>query len=78
MKITTFEEIEAHRAWFGNMYCPQCNEGTYRIHHQIMPETSSAWWLECPNCGFESYPSPSREIAIARWKQARATNETGN
>ena len=74
MKVTFMEEIEARKAWFGNMYCPQCNEGIYRIHHQLKPETSSAWWIECSNCGFESYPSPSREIAIARWKQARCTN----
>ena len=74
MKVIFMEEIEARKAWFGNMYCPQCNEGIYRIHHQLKPETSSAWWIECSNCGFESYPSPSREIAIARWKQARCTN----
>ena len=78
MKVTFIEEIEARRAWRANMYCPQCDEGTYKIHHQLKPESSHAWWLECCNCGFESYPSPSREIAIARWKQARATNETSN
>ena len=74
MKVTFIEEIEAHKAWLGNMYCPQCDEGTYKIHHQLEPMTRAGWWLECPNCGFESYPSPSREIAIARWKQARCAN----
>ena len=74
MKVTFMEEIEARHAWFANMYCPQCNEGRYKIHHQLKPEVSNAWWLECENCGFESYPSPTREIAIARWKQARCSN----
>lgn len=75
MKVTFVEEIEAHHAWLVNMYCPICNEGTYKIHHQLQPETSSAWWVECPNCGFESYPSPSREIAISRWKNTHGDNK---
>lgn len=75
MKVTFIEEIESRHAWFANMYCPQCNEGIYNIHHQTKPESPNPWWVECPNCGFESYPSPSREVAIARWKQARCSNE---
>lgn len=69
MKITFMEEIEAHKAWFNSMICAQCNGENYRIHHQLQPEISNAWWLECTNCGHESSPSPSKEIAIARWKQ---------
>lgn len=69
------EEIEAKKAWSNRMLCPQCNEFKYKIHHQLQPETSSSWWLECENCGFESYPSSSREIAIAHWKQARCSNQ---
>ena len=71
MKVTYMEEIEARHAWFANMYCPQCDEGTYKIHHQLKPEVAEAWWLECCNCGFESTPAPSREIAIMRWRNAK-------
>ena len=41
----------------------------YRIHHQLQPEIPNCWWIECENCGHESFPSPTRDIAIARWKQ---------
>lgn len=74
MKVTMMEEIEARKAWHAKMFCPQCDSFHYRIHHQLEPETSSAWWIECGECGYESYPSPSREIAILRWKQAHETN----
>ena len=70
MKVTFREEIEARKAWHKNMYCPRCNEGKYKIHHQMEPETYNNWWVECENCGYEGYHSPEREIAIARWKQA--------
>ena len=70
MKITFVEEIEARKAWRECMACPQCNELKYDIHHQLQPDNpASGWWLACPNCGFESPASPTREIAIARWKQ---------
>ena len=68
MKVTFIEEIEARKAWSYKMTCPQCDEFKYKIHHQLEPQTSRGWWLECCNCGFESYPSPTRDIAIARWK----------
>lgn len=69
MKVTYYEEIEERKAWRKNMLCPQCGEPIYKIHHQLLPETSSAWWLECPNCEFEGPTGPTKEIAIARWKQ---------
>ena len=70
MKVTFMEEIEARRAWRECMYCSKCNEGRYKIHHQLQPETSNAWWVECETCGFESPSAPTREIAITKWKQA--------
>lgn len=69
MKVTFMEEIEAKKAWFESMCCPLCGEMKYKIHHQLQPATENAWWLECTNCGHESYPSPARDIAILRWKQ---------
>ena len=69
MKVTMMEEIEARKAWFDSMYCSECGEGRYKIHHQLQPEIPNCWWIECENCGHESFPSPSRDIAIARWKQ---------
>ena len=75
MKVTFVEEIEARRAWLGNMYCPQCVCGKYNIHHQLEPEVLSSWWIQCPNCGHEGPHSPARDLAIARWQQE---NETSN
>lgn len=69
MKITFVEEIEARKAWRNSMCCPQCNEYKYKIHHQLKPETSLAWWLECDNCNYESEPMLTRGLAIERWKQ---------
>ena len=69
MKITFMEEIEAHHAWRECMYCKKCDNGTYRIHHQITPYAEEPWWIECPNCGYESKPSAIRSGAIARWKR---------
>ena len=71
MKVTFMEEIEARKAWFGNMYCPCCDEGLYKSHHQLEPKVSDCWWIECENCGFETTPASTREYAIARWKNGR-------
>ena len=68
MKVTFMEEIEARKAWFDSMYCSVCGEGYYRIHHQLQPPTLDGWWLECENCEHESIAAPTREAAIARWK----------
>lgn len=69
MKVTFVEEIEARRAWLGNMYCPQCTCGKYNVHHQLDPVTSECWWIACPECGHEGMAAPSREIAIQRWQR---------
>ena len=71
MKVTYIEELEYKTALDRNKYCPNCGSHMYIIHHQLKPETSSAWWLECESCGFESFASPSRDIAITRWKQRK-------
>ena len=68
MKITFTEEIEARRAWLGNMYCPKCVCGKYNIHHQLEPVITECWWIECPECGHESLHVPTREIAIMEWQ----------
>lgn len=68
MKVTTMEEIETHKAWSNRMTCPRCDEFIYKIHHQIIPETSNCWWVECFMCKYETEPAPDRKIAISRWK----------
>ena len=68
MKITFTEEIEARRAWLGNMYCSQCVCGKYNIHHQLFPVTKNDWWISCPECEHESAPASSREQAILNWQ----------
>lgn len=74
MKVTFMEEIEAKHAWRECMYCPKCDSGTYRIHHQLKPETSDCWWIACPECGHESSPAPTREFAIKRWQRENKTS----
>ena len=69
MKVTFMEEIEVRKAWFKSMNCPECGEIKYNVHHQLKPEEIDCWWVACPTCCFEGPPSPTREIAIARWKQ---------
>lgn len=71
MKVTFLEELESRVAFGRKMFCPNCGAHGYIIHHQLEPETSNAWWIECEECGAEGFPSPSREIAIARWKQLK-------
>lgn len=69
MKVTYTEEIESHRAWFAHMYCPKCDEGIYEIHHQLSPIVDKCWWLECPNCGFESVHTTTCRLAINGWSK---------
>lgn len=69
MKVVFLEEIEEHKAWTNKMCCSKCNEFKYKIHHQVSPEITEAWWVECANCGHESLSMPSRELAIDRWKK---------
>ena len=69
MKVTFIEELEHRTALNRNMYCGKCGSHSYCIHHQLQPDPQE-WWIECEDCGFESYPSPTRVIAIGRWKQA--------
>jgi len=69
MKLICFEEIENKTTILSKLFCPCCGNHSYIIHHQIQPEIENDWWVECESCGHESYPSPTREVAIARWKQ---------
>ena len=69
LKVTYLEELEAKKAFTHKMFCPKCKGQFYTIHHQLRPETALTWWLECNDCGYTSFESPTREIAIARWKQ---------
>ena len=70
MRITFMEEVESRCAFSRKMYCPACGSHCYKIHHQLQPKTSDAWWIECEDCGALGLESPSRAIAIERWKHA--------
>ena len=69
MKVTFMEELESRTAFSRKMYCPSCGSHMYIIHHQLSPETPDCWWVECEQCKYETFPSPTREVAIGRWKQ---------
>lgn len=69
MKAVYLERIESRTALSRNMYCPKCGGHGYEIVEQLKPETSTPWFIRCEQCGHESYESPARDIAIARWKQ---------
>ena len=68
MKVTYVEEVESKTALDRDKYCPNCGSHGYIIHHQLEPETSNCWWIECEDCGYESEPAPTRKLTIARWK----------
>lgn len=51
------------------MYCPKCENRFYCVCHQLRPEELECWWVECEGCDWESAGAPTREIALARWKQ---------
>lgn len=69
MKVTYLEELESRTALSRKMYCPKCGSHCYCIHHQLRPHELEEWWIECEECKYEGAGAPSREIAIARWKQ---------
>lgn len=67
MKVTYVESIECHRAWRKKMVCPVCNSYIYELVEQLEPKHE--WYVRCPYCDAEGLPSPTKEVAIARWKQ---------
>ena len=79
MKVTYLERIERRTAFSRKMYCPSCGSHSYEIvcsnkieqnkYGQYIDTNTTEWFVRCQDCGAEGYASPSREIAIARWKQ---------
>ena len=69
MKVTYLERIEYKLAWRRDMYCPKCGDHEYAVVEQLEPSTDTPWTVRCPMCEYETYASPTREVAIARWKQ---------
>lgn len=69
MKVTYVERIERRLAWSGKMYCPACGAHEYEVVEQLEPKKSTPWFVRCPQCGAEGFESPTRDVAIARWKQ---------
>ena len=69
MKVTYLIEKESKTARRKKMYCPKCESRYYCVCHQLRPEELECWWVECESCGWESAGAPTREIALARWKQ---------
>ena len=70
MKVTYLERIERHLAFSRNMYCPACRGHKYEIVEQLEPKCDNNWYVRCPQCGAESVSGPTRDVAIARWRQA--------
>ena len=69
MKVIYTERLENRMAWNRNNFCPSCGAHEYTIVEQLEPKTKNPWYVRCPQCGYESYESPARDIAIARWRQ---------
>lgn len=69
MKVTFVDELETRTAYSHKMYCSNCGNRYYYIIHQLEPEEIDCWWIKCIHCGYTSPQSPTRDIAIARWKQ---------
>ena len=70
MKMTYTERTEHKIAFSRKMYCPACGGHKYEIIEQLEPPCKGMeWFVRCAQCGAEGLPGPSREIAIARWKQ---------
>lgn len=76
MKITMMEELESAKAHRHKWCCVNCGSPFYTIHHSYLPNDKEHgdWWVSCDDCGYEGYESPSRDIALARWRQ-RHENE---
>ena len=69
MKVKYVERIERHRAFSRKMRCPYCGSTKYEVVEELQPSTTTPWYVRCSKCEAESYMSPARDIAIARWKQ---------
>ena len=68
MKVTYLERIENRTAFSRRMFCARCGSHEYEIIEQLEPFTDKAWRVQCPQCGYELDPSPTRGLAIYRWK----------
>lgn len=70
MKVTYLERIERRTAFSRKMYCPSCGGHEYEVVEQLEPKCPDMeWYVRCSQCGAEGFGGPTREIAIARWKQ---------
>lgn len=69
MKVTYIERIERRTAYSRKMYCPSCGGHEYEIVEQLEPFAYNPWFIRCSQCGAEGTESPTRDIAMARWKQ---------
>lgn len=69
MKVTYVEQIEHRTAFSRKMYCGKCGGHEYEIVEQLEPATPTPWYIRCSQCGAESFESPTKEVAIGRWKQ---------
>ena len=67
MKVTYINEVERKLALSRNSRCP-CGCMHYLIINQIQPRVFRDWYVLCPRCGRESLESPTRRIALKRWK----------
>lgn len=69
MKVTYMERLEERMAWSRKMYCPNCGGHEYTVIEQLEPKSATPWTVRCPQCYYETLTSPTRDLAIVRWKQ---------
>lgn len=69
MRAEYVEQVESLWAWSKKMRCPKCFNEKFEVVEQLEPKTDLPWYVRCPDCGFEGYESPTRDLAIIRWKQ---------
>ena len=67
MKVTYTNIVENHMAWRAKNYCAKCGAHEYNIIEQIVPNVDRKWYVQCPQCGYETEPSYLKDIALLRW-----------
>lgn len=74
MKVTYTERIQTKTALSQNMFCPSCGGHEYCISEILDGNEHDKynWYVYCPQCGYDVTLSPTRKIAIKRWKQIYA------
>ena len=65
------EERESYKAHRHKMCCINCGSPFYTVHHNYESgdKEHGEWWVSCDDCDYEGYRGPTKDIALARWRQ---------